>query len=61
MTEVGKTQGYTGCEFKKEVSEVDENGNNDGKEEGEDMRDVCLEVKQEDLHESGGCCTGNDA
>ena len=61
MTEVGKTQGYTGCELKKEISEVDEDGDDDGKEEGEDMRDVCFEVKQEKLHEPGDYHAGSDA
>ena len=40
MTEVGKTQGYTGCERKKDMSEIEEDGDGVGKEEGEDMRDV---------------------
>ena len=31
--EVGKTHGYTGCERKKDKSEVNEDGDNDGKEE----------------------------
>ena len=40
MTEVGKTQGYTGCKDKKEVSEIEEDGESTGKEEGKDMRGV---------------------
>ena len=40
MTEVGKTQGYTGCKRKKDVSEIDEDGDDIGKEEDEDMRGV---------------------
>ena len=59
--EVGKTQGYTGCELKKEVSEIDKDGDGDGKKEGEDMRGVFFEVKQENLHESGDCCANNVA
>ena len=38
--EVGKTQGYTGCKRKKDVSEIEEDRDGAGKEEGEDMRDV---------------------
>ena len=38
--EVGKTQGYTGCKCKKDVLEIEEDGDDAGKEEGEDMRGV---------------------
>ena len=55
MTEVGKTQGYTGYEFKKEVSEIGKDGKDDGEEKEKDMRGVFFKIKQEDLHESGGC------
>ena len=61
MTEVGKTQGYMGCELKKEVSEVGEDGDSDRKEEDKDMRGVFFEVKQENLHELGDCHAGNVA
>ena len=61
MTEVGKTQGYTGCKFKKEVSEVGEDGDSDRKEEDKDMRGVFFKIKQENLHERGGCHVGNGA
>ena len=54
MTEVGKTQGYTGCKLKKEVSEIGEDGEDDGEEEKKDMRGVFFEIKQENPHESGG-------
>ena len=57
MTEVGKTQGYMGCELKKEMSEVSEDGDGDREEEEKDMRGVFFEIKQENLHESGGCHT----
>ena len=40
MTEVGKTQGYTGCKCKKDVLEIDEDGDDTGEEEDEDMRGV---------------------
>ena len=59
MTEVGKTQGYTGCKLKKDVSEIGEDGDDNRKEEEEDMRGVFFEVKQENLHEQGDCREGN--
>ena len=55
MTEVGKTQGYTGCERKNDSSEIGEDGEDDGEEEYEDMRCVLFKVKQENLHVPGGC------
>ena len=51
MTDVGKTQGYTGCECKKQESEVGEDGDDDGIEEEDDMR--CVFFKQENLHALG--------
>ena len=60
MTEVGKTQGYTGCKCKKEVSKIEEDGDDAGKEEDEDMRGVFFKVKQENLHELGDCLEDND-
>ena len=54
MTEVGKTQGYTGCKLKKDMSEIGEDGEDNGKEEEEDMRGIFFEVKQENLHEQEG-------
>ena len=59
MTEVGKTQGYAGYECKKHVSEVGEDGDDNGEEEEEDMGCIIFRVKQENLHVSGGCCRGN--
>ena len=59
MTDVGKTQGYAGYECKKDVSEVGEDGDDDGKEEEEDMGCVFFRVKQENLHVLGGCHGGN--
>ena len=54
MTEVGKTQGYTGCELKKEVSEIGEDGDDNGEEKEEDMGGEFFEIKQENSHEAGG-------
>ena len=54
MTDVGKTHRYTGCECKKHVSKVGEDGDDDGKEEEEDMGCVFFRVKQENLHAPGG-------
>ena len=59
MTDVGKTHGYAGYECKKHVSEVGEGGDNDRKEEKEDMVCVFFRVKQENLHVSGGGRGGN--
>ena len=52
MTDVGKTHGYTGCDCKKQESKVGEDGDDDGKEEEDDMR--CVFFKQENLHAQGG-------
>ena len=54
-------QGYTGCEFKKEMSKVGEDGNGNREEEEKDMRGIFFEVKQENLHELGGCHVDNVA
>ena len=55
MTGVGKTQGYTGCECKKEVSEVGKDEEGDGEEVVEDMGNVFFGVNQENPHGLEGC------
>ena len=47
-------QGYTGCERKKDVSEIGEEGDDEGEDKNEDMRGVFFKIKQEDLHELEG-------
>ena len=42
--DMGKTHGYTGYECKKHVSKVGEDGDDDGKEEEEDMGGVFFGV-----------------
>ena len=56
---VGKTQGYTGYERKKDESEVSEDGDGDGEEVKEDIGGVFLRIKQENLHVLGGGHEGN--
>ena len=60
MTGVGKTQGYTGCECRKDKSEVGED-RGDGKEEVvEDIRCIFFGVNQENPHELGDSLSGID-
>ena len=52
--DMGKTHGYAGYECKKHVSKVGEDGDDDGKEEEEDMGCVFFGVKQDNPHILGG-------
>ena len=54
MTGVGKTQGYTGEECKKESSGEEGDEGEEGEEEIEDMGGIFFRVKQEDSHVLGG-------
>ena len=60
MTGVGKIQGYTGQECKKDKSEVGEDGDDDGEEVVKDIGCVFFRIKQENLHVPGGGHGGND-
>ena len=53
MTGVGKTQGYTGKEHKKEILGEEGDEGEEGEEEVEDMGNVFFGVKQENFHVSG--------
>ena len=47
---VGKMQGYTGCECRKDNSEIGEEGGDNEEEVVEDMSDVFFWVNQENSH-----------
>ena len=52
---VGKTQGYTECECKKEVLETGEGEGDNGEEVVEDIGCIFFRVNQENSHGVGGC------
>ena len=47
---IGKIQGYTGYECKKDKLEVGEDGDDDGEEVVKDIGCIFFRVKQENLH-----------
>ena len=54
MTGVGKTQGYTGNECRKESLCEEGDVGKEEEKEIEDMGNVFFRIKQENLHVSGG-------
>ena len=57
---IGKTQGYTGDECRKEISDEGGDEGEEGEEEVKDMGGVFFGIKQENLHVSGDILLGID-